>query len=61
MSSVLAPLSYFTGAIQIVAGIFLIFFGKTMLNITIILLSFLVLTMGSFLVLFNLGAVPGLD
>merc|ERR1712228_634052 len=42
-------------------GIFLLAFGRKMLNWAIILLLFIVTSCGSFLVLYNLGAVPGLD
>jgi len=42
-------------------GFFLLWCGKKMINFSIILLLFLGTSCGGFMILFNLGAIPGLD
>lgn len=61
LTDILAPLQYCTGFVQVIFGLFLLAFGAKLINWAIILLFLFTTSFGGFLVLYNLGAVPGLD
>jgi hypothetical protein len=61
LTDILAPLQYCTGFVQVIFGLFLLAFGAKLINYAIILLFLFTTSFGGFLILYNLGAVPGLD
>lgn len=61
LTNFLAPLAYTSGFVQVFLGLFLLVLGRKMLNAALIILLFLVTASGGFMVLYNLGAVPGLS
>jgi len=61
LTTLLAPIAYASGFVQIVMGFFLLSCGNNMIDWSIKLLMFITTSCGGFMVLYNLGLVPGLD
>lgn len=61
LQTILGPILKFSGFIEIAAGFFLMFCGRPLLKYAVILLLFIGITGGVFMVSYNLGAINGLD
>jgi len=61
MNTVTGPISKAMGFIQIVCGLFLAFYGRKFLHISLTVIAFLAATGMTFAMAFNLNLIPGLS